>query len=199
MYPNVSDHSTGSQRVISLNVGGTLFTTSLQTLKKDEESTLAGINLMVVSWYAFMDPQSQVFQNFKPLASARVERSCEVFVEQSNVLYRHVQRRRTCELRHRPRWQVLFGQRPKGKASETRGFAAIAIPMLLLIGMLVSFLQHFATILNYLRDGECDLPTDSRERRELSREAEHFEVSSHSRTMAFIHFMMLSHCVSSCE
>jgi hypothetical protein len=67
MYPNVSDHSTGSQRVISLNVGGTLFTTSLQTLKKDEESTLAGNNLMIVSWYAFMDPQSQVFQNFKSL------------------------------------------------------------------------------------------------------------------------------------
>lgn len=143
--------------------------------------------------------KAKFFRTTNLSAFAHVERSCEVFVEQSNVLYRHVQRRRTCELRHRPRWQVLFGQRPKGKACETGGFAAIAIPMLLLIGMLVSFLQHFATILNYLRDGECDLPTDPRERRELAREAEHFEVSPHSRTMAFIHFMMLSQCVSSCE
>ncbi|BDA46949.1 probable BTB/POZ domain-containing protein KCTD7 at N-terminal half [Coccomyxa sp. Obi] len=37
--------------------------------------------------------------------------------------------------------------------------------------------KHFATILNYLRDGECDLPSDPRERRELAREAEHFEIS----------------------
>ena len=37
-------------------------------------------------------------------------------------------------------------------------------------------MQHFGLILNYLRDGECDLPTDPRERKDLLREAEHYEV-----------------------
>lgn len=37
--------------------------------------------------------------------------------------------------------------------------------------------QHFGLILNYLRDGECDLPTDPRERKDLLREAEHYEVT----------------------
>lgn len=41
-------------------------------------------------------------------------------------------------------------------------------------------LQHFGAILNYLRDGECELPADARGRKELLREAEHYEVSSTS-------------------
>ena len=41
-------------------------------------------------------------------------------------------------------------------------------------------MQHFGAILNYLRDGECELPTDARGRKELLREAEHYEVSSSS-------------------
>ena len=40
----------------------------------------------------------------------------------------------------------------------------------------VNLVQHFGLILNYLRDGECDLPTDPRERKDLLREAEHYEV-----------------------
>ena len=36
-------------------------------------------------------------------------------------------------------------------------------------------LQHFGTILNFLRDGECDVPAHPKERRELLREAEAFE------------------------
>ena len=43
MYPHVADTSPHAQRVISLNVGGTVFTTSLQTLKSDPESILAGV------------------------------------------------------------------------------------------------------------------------------------------------------------
>ena len=43
MYPNVGESSPTAQRVISLNVGGTLFTTSLHTLKSDPESILAGM------------------------------------------------------------------------------------------------------------------------------------------------------------
>ena len=43
MYPHVADTSAHAQRVISLNVGGTVFTTSLQTLKSDPESILAGV------------------------------------------------------------------------------------------------------------------------------------------------------------
>lgn len=39
-------------------------------------------------------------------------------------------------------------------------------------------MQHFGLVLNYLRDGECDLPIDPRERKELLREVEHYEVSS---------------------
>ena len=41
MYPRTADKSMESQRVISLNVGGQLFTTSLATLKAVPESTLA--------------------------------------------------------------------------------------------------------------------------------------------------------------
>ena len=37
--------------------------------------------------------------------------------------------------------------------------------------------QHFATILSFLRDAECELPATARERKELLREAEFFEVS----------------------
>ena len=37
-------------------------------------------------------------------------------------------------------------------------------------------MQHFGLVLNFLRDGECDLPSDPRERKELLREAEHYEV-----------------------
>ena len=37
--------------------------------------------------------------------------------------------------------------------------------------------QHFATILNFLRDAECELPASARERKELLREAEFYEVS----------------------
>ena len=47
MYPHVVDSSANSQRVVSLNVGGAIFTTSLQTLKNDPESTLAGELLLV--------------------------------------------------------------------------------------------------------------------------------------------------------
>ncbi len=47
MYPHVADSAPTAQRVISLNVGGTIFTTSLQTLKSDPESTLAGKLLLV--------------------------------------------------------------------------------------------------------------------------------------------------------
>lgn len=42
---------------------------------------------------------------------------------------------------------------------------------------LIMCMQHFGLILNYLRDGECDLPTDPRERKDLLREAEHYEVN----------------------
>ncbi len=42
MYPHVTENSANAQRVVSLNVGGTIFTTSLHTLKSDPESTLAG-------------------------------------------------------------------------------------------------------------------------------------------------------------
>lgn len=38
--------------------------------------------------------------------------------------------------------------------------------------------QHFATILNFLRDAECELPASARERKELLREAEFYEVSN---------------------
>ena len=43
MYPNVGESSPSAQRVISLNVGGKIFTTSLHTLKSDPESVLAGM------------------------------------------------------------------------------------------------------------------------------------------------------------
>ena len=50
MYPHVADNNATAQRVISLNVGGTVFTTSLQTLKSDPESTLAGEQLLAGLW-----------------------------------------------------------------------------------------------------------------------------------------------------
>lgn len=43
--------------------------------------------------------------------------------------------------------------------------------------MCVLCTQHFATILNFLRDAECELPASARERKELLREAEFYEVS----------------------
>ena len=48
MYPSSGDNSQTSQRVISLNVGGSIFTTTLQTLKSDPESILAGRSAMPV-------------------------------------------------------------------------------------------------------------------------------------------------------
>lgn len=54
MYPRMCDKNTNSQRVVSLNVGGQLFTTSFATLKKDPDSTLsqmfsgAGLGTMAV-------------------------------------------------------------------------------------------------------------------------------------------------------
>jgi hypothetical protein len=43
MYPRASDMTTSSQRVVCLNVGGSLFSTSLATLRKDPDSTLASL------------------------------------------------------------------------------------------------------------------------------------------------------------
>ena len=48
MYSSTGDNSQTAQRVISLNVGGSIFTTTLQTLKSDPESILAGRSAMPV-------------------------------------------------------------------------------------------------------------------------------------------------------
>ena len=65
MYPNSVDHSAHAQRVISLNVGGTILKTSLQTLKSDPESIVAGELLVVLSDCASL---SSIFH---PLSGAK--------------------------------------------------------------------------------------------------------------------------------
>ena len=61
------------------------------------------------------------------------------------------------------------------RTRQASGMSALRISSSL-SSLTVISVQHFGLILNYLRDGECDLPTDPRERKDLLREAEHYEV-----------------------
>ena len=117
MYPRTNEKSSESQRVISLNVGGQLFTASLATLKAVPESTLAimfsgaGLAKMAVDeagrFFIDRDPKVNVPptcpENFAlPLSSRAMHES---YVHACSTDRKHLQHARTSLI-------PTFGMRP---------------------------------------------------------------------------------------